>query len=1072
MKELRHGRGVDSRRRVWGLALAVAALWLPAARAATTPVNLAFDDEGAVKSLREKSTGRELVERRVPFVTVQLADGRWIDPVRMRKTGRDRMTFAFPDKAGEAVLSVKPFDGGWTYTVESLTVADWRTFAFCRVAPACGKWFGGFANALSDETSVVCVRSYGLAGEPRSVGRDLRVEVKTPFSPVGLSAGLAAGPRKSFPQVLRAMTVAAGVPRSDCGGAWSLGSEQARRSYVFASVRDGDIDWWIDLVKRGGFSIIHLGSEWSDCLGPYPVRKRAFPGGLEEMKRAADRVHAAGLQLGIHSLTGCISPRADWISPVCSTDLVADATYTLAAPLAPDAAEMVVAERPIDAHSLVYAYSSNGNVLRLGGELVQYAGIRREKPYAFTGLVRGAFGTRTNAATVASGARVDYLHQRYNAFYPNPDGELADRIAGRLAEVYNTCGLDDFYFDGSEGMGTRYGIDAMRHGIFARFKPNNGHSPSVEASCDGANNWWFQTRMGTWDYCYWSPKRFHDRHLDQVVDRARRANFLEPQMGWWCLLADNERTRGHYLDEAEYFAAKNAGLDLAMSVQVGATRPLGTSVRRQLTVLGWYEHARLARCLSPRAEAYLAAPRTEARLRQNARGAWELTETACDVRRCGEGAVREWTVTGDAACPAALRVEALYAADSETDGVTVCERVESANEQKDGAWLVAHRAFDFPGFDAGDDCRAFGVWVKGDGSGALLDLQFTSPRDFTGAVSDHYVKLDFTGWRLVTVLLRERDVDRRVQLGWPKVVGRSDIWREAIKTRHLESVSAYMEKRPASGKSAVEIGRVVALRQVARPVEKSAVVVNGVRHEVPFVLASGECAELEGTAWTHYSAGGDRLEVVAAKAQPKLKKGPNAVAWASAEGARAEVTVFALGATYPAFVPKLTAAMRKELRYEGVMPFEYAPAKGLSGPRTLAVRPGERAGLAVEICGPCARPTLAFGEGAARTVCAFGTDLAADEQLVCRDGSAWKVVRPRTGAVVRSGTLAQPLPALDTSVPMDFTAEVPDGAVCVVDLMKDYGSWRPSALLSRPGGMEQEEDFVVKYHDEPKGKEK
>lgn len=1016
----------------------VTALWSALSTTAVTPTEIVFDDTGAVKSLREKSTRRELVERRVPFVTVRLADGRWIEPEKMRRRGNNRMSFVFPEGAGEAVLSVSPFDGGWSYTVESMTVRDCATFAFCRVAPVCRRRFGDFANALSDDASVVCVRSYGLAGEPRSVGGDLRVEVSAPFSPVGLSAGLAAGPRSGFPKALRAMTVAADAPRSDCGGAWSLGSEQARRSYIFASVRNGDIDYWIDLAKRGGFSIIHLGSEWSDCLGTYPVRKSAFPGGMAEMKSAAGRVHAAGLQIGIHSLTGCISPQAEWISPVCDQDLVADATYTLATPLAPGATEMVVAERPIDGHSLVYTYSSNGNVLRLGGELVQYAGIRREKPYAFTGLVRGAFGTRTNATTVAAGSRVDYLHQRYNAFYPNPDGRLAGLLAERLAEVYNGCGLDDFYFDGSEGMGTRYGVDAMRHRIFALLKSNQGHSPSVEASCNGANNWWFQTRMGTWDYCYWAAKRFHDEHLGWAVETGRKANFLEPQLGWWNLLADNDRTRGHFLDEAEYFAVKNAGQDAAMSIQVGATRPLKTSVRRQLTVLGWYEHARLARCFSTRARDWLAAPQTEARLRQNRRGVWELTEVTCDVRRCGTPAQREMEVMSAAEGQFALRVEALYAAGAETGGVTVCESVPSVNEAADGAWLVARRTFDFPGADAGAGCRAFGVWVNGDGSGEWLDLQFTTPREFHAAVSDHYVKIDFTGWRFVTVLLRERDAGMRSQLGWPRNGGHNEVYREAIRPEHLESVSAYVKETPASGQSAITIGRVVALPQIAGDMGQAAVVVNGARYEVPFVLHSGEYVELERTGWTYYAADGEKLAVAPAKALPKVKKGRNAVRLEAAEGVRAEVSLFRLGATYPAFVSRLTAAMRRELRYEGEMPFEYSPSRGLTAPRVLAARPGERARLSVAVCGPCSRPTFAFGVGDARTVCAFAAEVAAGEQLVCRDGKTWQVIRPQTGVTIRSGTLATPLPTLSGAVPMDFSAEVPADGVCTVDLMKDY----------------------------------
>ena len=71
-------------------------------------------------------------------------------------------------------------------------------------------------------------------------------------------------------------------------------------------------------------------------LGPYPVSTYAYPGGIEEMKRAVEKVHAAGLQTGIHTLTACINVRSDWITPVCDTNLVADAVYTLAQPLTPE----------------------------------------------------------------------------------------------------------------------------------------------------------------------------------------------------------------------------------------------------------------------------------------------------------------------------------------------------------------------------------------------------------------------------------------------------------------------------------------------------------------------------------------------------------------------------------------------------------------------------------------------------------------------------------------------------------------------------------------------------------------
>ena len=1034
---------------------------------------LAFDTLGSVISLKEKATGRELVTSNVvAFVDAVLSNGVRMVGRRIERRGAERFAFLF-GKAGEVELSVAPFKGGWTFAVEKCTLKNVRQLSFCRLQPVCRKWQGAFANAWSDEQSAVCVRSGDIKGNPCARG-SLCVEVDAGFGFVGRRALLAAGPRGSFREQLKAMTVAAGVPRSDAGGAWATGSEVSRWSYVFAPIRNGDVECWIDFVKRAGFANLHFNSSWTDCLGHNPVSKWAFPGGLEEMKACAAKVHAAGLHAGMHTLTACICPRDSWIRPVCREDLVADATYTLAAPLDEKATEMLVEERPIDKHVNVFTYSSNGNVMRIGGELIQYSDIRRDgAPYAFTGLKRGAFGTK-RGGTYPKGTKVDYLHQRYIAFYPKPDSKLADELADRLAEVYNTCNLDEFYFDGSEGMGTRYGIDAMRHKIYSRLKANNGHSPSIEASCQGANNWWFQTRMATVDHATYGVKRFHDWHITWAIDSGRNANFLEPQMGWWQPRTDVPQARGHMLDEMEYFAGKNAGHDAAMSIQGVSPRQGVTGVRRQLTVLGWYEWPRLARAFTAEAQTYLARPRTEARLRQNEKGVWELTDVEEFVHRAGAPWARKWTVTSaeDAGSrAAALRVEALYAAGDENDvtllkaedfkdmtaasagGVTVAfdDAVQAehgkafrltatnASAAQKGAWARAVKTYGFNGVDLGKGRIAFGVWVKGDGSGALLNLQFMTPSAFHHGTSDHYMRLDFTGWRYVTVLLRERDARMFSDYVWP-YGGYSTIYRTLVNPQHLGTFTAYLNDIPQGGKATVEVSEVRALTMVSNTLEGASVAVNGERFAVPFRMNAGEYAELDDGCWTHYSAMGDALARVAAEKAPTLKGGDNALAFDCGGNGRAEVTLFALGRTRNAFVDKLTPEMKATMRYEGMMPFEYAPDKGLVPPKYIPVRPGESAKLTLDVYGPATRPTLTFKRffGLKKTACTFDAEIGAGERLICRDGQKWRIETLKDGKTVKEGELATPLPTLDDTTDFDFSADLKDGTPCVVDILKEY----------------------------------
>ena len=1033
---------------------------------------LTFDSSGRISSLRERPSGRELVSNVVPFVRATLPDGRKAGVRRMEKLANGNLRFMFAHDAGKVDVAVAPFNGGWRFDVVDSTLPETKEFSFCHVYPSCARWRGSFVNAISDEQSVVCVRSCDLQGEPRC-GHELYVTVQNPFGPAGRSAIMSAGPREGFREQLKAMTLAAGAPRSDSGGAWSMESEVARWSYVFAHVRNGDIDYWIDFVKRAGFSNIHNES-WASLLGHYPVNKNAFPGGLDEMKSCMEKVHAAGLHAGIHTLTACINPRDPWISPKCREDLVAEATYTLAAPLGEKDKTMLVNEMPIAKHSTVFTYSSNGNVFRIGNELVQYTGIQRDKaPYAFTGIKRGAFGTK-KGGTYPAGTKADYLHQRYIAFYPKPDSPLADELADCLANVYNTCNLDEFYFDGSEGMGTRYGIDAMRHRIFKILKPNNGHSPSIEASCMGANNWWFQTRMATVDHGVYAVKRFHDWHIKWAIDNGRHSNFLEPQMGWWQPRVDVPRARGHYVDEMEYFAAKNAGHDAAMSIQGVAFRPLPEGVRRQLTLLGWYEYQLLARAFSPEVKKYLAEPKTEARLRQKDNGKWTVTDSEEFTYRFGFPWSRHWNIESSSARPAALRVEALYAAGRESEGTPMLKasdfphmttraakdvdvafkadvkgehgpafRLSATNRkaERNAAWAGVKRQFDFPGLNLGKSRIAFGVWVKGDGSGALLSLVIDTPPEYHHGISEHYVRLDFTGWKYVPVLMRDRDVAQRYEhdLKWP-YGHQMAFHRTFVDPTHLGSFSAYLNDMPQGSSAAVEIGEVTALDMVPQKLDRATVVLNGEKFEIPFAMAAGDYAELDDGFWTHYTAIGKAIERKESAKGPVLRKGGNSVEFVADQASRATVSFFALSNTRPAFVGELTADMRKTMRFEGMMPFEYAPAKGLLPPAAIPVRPGEKVALSLEIYGPAKNPSFTFKSffGFKKNVCLFATEIGADERLVCRDGKNWRVEKSASGNLVGEGVLETPLPTLRKSTPLIFAAEVPDNASCTVDILKNY----------------------------------
>jgi hypothetical protein len=468
---------------------------------------MSFNRAGAVTSLKERSTGRELVGKGV-FLFAGAA-GRCVYPNRFDALGGGSYRWSFPEDGGSVTLKAGSFGPGWSFEVTECSVPGISALYFSWLYPVCTNWNGKVLNMLSDERSGVIVRSpEPETGMFRRAGNQLFLRVLKDEAGgfIGRRGGIVAGPRSQLQEAMRRMTLHFGVYHTDSSGAWSLGNPRVRGSYLFTELSPGSSDDWIDLAERGGFDTIHMHNAGS--RGHFTPTSVLYPRGYEDFALCADLVHEAGMHVSMHTLTACINPRDPWITPVCSTDLIDRCTHTLARPLGEDDTEMIVAELPEQHHDIIHSYGSNGNTFRIGTELVQYTGIRREKPYAFTGIRRGAFGTR-KGGTYPAGTEIHYLLQRYDAFYPKPHSPLAEAQAEAIATAFRTGRIDQIYFDGSEGLGSRYAIDSVRLGIARKLGPH----ALIEGSCSNEMNWWYLSRFGAWDHALWGAKKLpQQRH--------------------------------------------------------------------------------------------------------------------------------------------------------------------------------------------------------------------------------------------------------------------------------------------------------------------------------------------------------------------------------------------------------------------------------------------------------------------------------------------------------------------------------------------------------------------------------
>ena len=898
--------------------------------------SLAIGPGGRGTALIDRGTGEDRILRTTPLVSIK-QDGRVWSRAVCSKEGK-KLAIRFSGIGTTVVVDVTVKPEYFVFRVDSVDSPGVEELEFLRLNLKPCEFFDATSGLAADDTFGVCMRALNLATNVTVSGNPPALRA-TAFREHGVKNGAAAivaCPRPRLLPVLQNLVRAEGLPYSPLGGPFALDAEGNRGSYLFAGVSEENVGRWIDLAQRSGIPTVHL-SGWQKSLGHYEPQPDLFPHGLDGLKSVADKLHAAGLKVGIHTLTGCIDTHDPWVRPVPDPRLATDGTFTLAADLT-EAGRDVPTAAPPGNYPTIWGYASHGNCIRIDDELLRYSAISNDSNPGFFQCERGAFGTK--AAPHAKGAPVHHLIARYGGFVPDEHSTLVDEIADAIAHVYNTCGLDQIYMDGAEAMRGWYGIGRMREAIFTRLKG----TALVEASCWNHHSWPFHSRIGAWDHPKWGLKRFADDHLAAVED-YRRGALLEAQLGWWAVVSPGRDWDMEMPDEIEYLCAKALGHDTPLSFQsiTMSDDPPNARQDEYLTTVGRYERLRLANYFSEEVKAKLREPRQEFRLVRAEDGEWEFLPTDYLQHKVTGPDDRAWTVTNRfPAQPVKLRLQALYSARPNDDpqGVELADfsrqaefaasetasgvKIEMGGADGVPEWpagltkpgtigkLAASNTGDTPvgawgrvvkTFDPVVDITphdALGLWVHGDGKGALLNLQLTNPPEYGRVLDDHYIKLDFQGWRYCELLLRERDAAAWHDYRWPYgahcVLHRSPLERKAV-----NQLTAYLNNVPAGGEVACYLSPVRALRTQKVVLHHPSIEIGGRRMVFPVDLETGMYIELESPDDCRlYDERGRVLRWLTPEGDvPVLAAGANEIAFTcgGTEGfsSRAEITLIAGG---------------------------------------------------------------------------------------------------------------------------------------------------------------------------------
>lgn len=939
----------------------------------------------------DRATGRDWCRQdpRSPCASVQKAGKAHPATVASLKDGV--LDLRFGDTGLSASLRISP-RGPWL-EVEVLGVqgdgAERLTFIDIPLT----------ARGTPEEPFAACVLALNLqtnVHEIPGLASRLRAEADPRFGFAGAKAALVGCPQDQLRAVLKQVVRAApDIPASAIGGPWALDGAANRGSYLFNfnGIPIDKADEWIRMCQTLGVDEIdyHGGSSFrfGDCR-PNPA---VYPDGLAGMRATNEKLHAAGILAGLHTYACFIAKDCPWVTPVPDPRLGKDARFTLAADLPAEGTTVTVAETTAAMSTVTGFLERNSVTLQIDDELITYSGIAKEPPYAFTGCARGALGTRV--ASHAKGAAVHHLRECFGLFVPDGDSGLLEEVAAKTAEAFNEGGFDMIYLDALDGedaiAGPQYGWhygSAFAWAICKRLK-----KPAImEMSTFHHHLWYIRSRMGAWDHPNRSHKAFIDLHV--ASNRTYERSFLPTNLGWWAFKTwTGAQTEPTYPDDIEYLCGKAMGIGAGLSIMGvdPVTITKAPALPRLAAIMRRYETLRRANYFDASVRARLAAPRAEFALEQNERGEWQFRAVHTDRHRIAgpDDGTRAWTVSNPAgAQPAGIRIEALLAVEpyESPSGMTLTDfasaaefgetgapagvsvalapstaqvRAGSASGRltasstlatRQGSWARAAKTFS-PEANLGNR-EALGLWVYGDGKGEVLNLQLTSLPHISHGVGDHYLVVDFTGWRYVELL--EPEGARHADYAWP-YGGAYAIYREAVQFSAVSRLTVYANHLPAGGSVECYLSPVRALPVSKARLRNPAITVGDRTVVFPVELESGCVLEFRPPGEARvYGPSGELLDLVAPQGElPTLQPGANPVRFACESAGplspRAYVSLTSLGETLSGTSP------RDQIRWD-LLQREAAdprPIRTIDGARNvwdLLCRPdGDGAGVELEL---------------------------------------------------------------------------------------------------------------------------
>ncbi|MBC9909342.1 hypothetical protein [Chitinophaga varians] len=406
-----------------------------------------------------------------------------------------------------------------------------------------------------------------------------------------------------------------GLPHPLLDGEWGKQSAHASESYLIMNFGVNNLQEALAVTKQAGLRYLYHGDPF-DNWGQFKLHSNEFPQNWASMKACVDIAKAAGVRLGVHTLSNFITTNDPYVTPMADPRLAKVGYSRLSEAIDASAREIGI-EDP------VFFNQFQNNTLKsvaIGNEIVRYGSVSATAPWKLLDCQRGAFGTHA-AAHAQHDSIGKLMDHPYKVFLT--DYALQEEMAKTIARLFNETGLMQLSFDGlegtfSSGMG-QYAKQLFTKTWYDHLKPELKGKVINDASMPAHYFWHIYTRMN-WGEPWYAGFRESQLQLRLKNQQFFRRNLMPSMLGWFSLRPETT------LEDIEWMlalgAGYNAGFGLSTSVE---TLQKHGKKDELLALIKTWEEARMKSIFSEAQKAQMRSLQHEFHLKMTANNEYQLT---------------------------------------------------------------------------------------------------------------------------------------------------------------------------------------------------------------------------------------------------------------------------------------------------------------------------------------------------------------------------------------------------------------------------------------------------------------